>query len=66
MLNLQRHDPRIHQHFTGVLEVNGDAPVDDRLHLAEPPIRTLRMADKLPGFEEKREGRHGFSILLRH
>jgi hypothetical protein len=56
--HLQRDNPRVHQHFTCMLEINGDPAVDHGLHLTDAPIRALRVADELPWFEEECERRH--------
>ena len=48
-LNLDRHQrdmSGVDQHLAGVLEIDGDAVADRRLHLAETPVGPARMADE--------------------
>src|SRR5262245_25204728 len=39
----QRHDIAVDQQLSGIFEIDGDAPADDRLHLPQAPFRLLRM-----------------------
>jgi hypothetical protein len=58
MQHLQQDDLPVHQHFTRMLEIDRYPAVNDRLHLTDPPIRTLWVTDELPRFEKKSERRH--------
>ena len=42
----QRHARSVDQHFSGMLEIDGDALADHRLNLADAPVGLLRMLDQ--------------------
>jgi len=48
---------KVERELAGLLEADGDARADRRLHPAEPPIRLGRMANDDTGSEVHRHGR---------